>query len=269
MTSPTSPAAPSDTVRLRQKLAASLDEGVYVDVVESIPSTNTALKESADSSDQHVLLALEQTAGVGRRGGAWLSPPVGNLYLSYAFHSERPLSELTFLPMTIAVALADEFEALFGVDCKIKWPNDIYLGGKKCGGILIETVNVSADKLAVIIGLGLNVAQAPSSDVLQRPATSLNAELEHDVAFDEVAAVCAKTIIDICRLSHDSLKTLLRSSWPKRDLLFNKRISAPSLGAGSAIARGLSSDGGLQVEFAGAMTTLYAGEVSLGHVDTQ
>jgi BirA family biotin operon repressor/biotin-[acetyl-CoA-carboxylase] ligase len=76
MTSSTSPAAPSDTVRLRQKLAASLDEGVYVDVVESIPSTNTALKESADSSDQHVLLALEQTAGVGRRGGAWLSPRV-------------------------------------------------------------------------------------------------------------------------------------------------------------------------------------------------
>ena len=64
MTSPTSPAAPSDTVRLRQKLAASLDEGVYIDVVESIPSTNTALKESADSSDQDVLLALEQTAGV-------------------------------------------------------------------------------------------------------------------------------------------------------------------------------------------------------------
>ena len=76
-------------------------------------------------------------------------------------------------------------------------------------------------------------------------------------------------LVDMCRLSDAALRTRLISSWPSRDILLNQSVAVPALGEGLGIARGLSHDGGLQVEFAGKIRTVYAGEVSLGHVDTQ
>ena len=84
-----------------------------------------------------------------------------------------------------------------------------------------------------------------------------------------VAAVVSAALVDMCRLSHAALEAWLTSSWPSRDMLLNQPVVVPALGEGLGIARGLSHDGGLQVEFAGKIRTVHAGEVSLGHVDTQ
>ena len=254
---------------LRRRLSPVLDSGVQLTVVGTIESTNAQLKTEAVTSNQTLLLAHEQTAGVGRRGSPWQSPPAGNLYLSYCVHSDRPLNELSLWSLGVTVAVANALERELSLECKIKWPNDLYLQGMKVGGVLLETVNLPGDDVAVVIGVGINIASHPDPTLLQRPVTCISKHTDKSVDLSMAAAVVSVALVDMCRLSHASLQAWLTSSWPSRDLLLNQPVLVPTLGEGLVIARGLSHDGGLQVEFAGKIRTVYAGEVSLGHVDTQ
>jgi BirA family biotin operon repressor/biotin-[acetyl-CoA-carboxylase] ligase len=256
-------------LELRRRLSPVLDSGIQLAVVETIDSTNAQLKAEAVTTNQTLLLAREQTAGVGRRGSPWQSPPAGNLYLSYCVHSGRPLTELRLWSVGITIAIADALERELSLECKIKWPNDLYLQGMKVGGVLLETVNLPGNDVAVVIGVGLNVASHPDPTLLQRPVTCISKHTDKSVDLPMVAAVVSTALVDMCRLSHAALKAWLTSSWPSRDMLLNQPVVVPSLGEDLGIARGLSHDGGLQVEFAGKIRTVYAGEVSLGHVDTQ
>ena len=253
----------------RHRLSPVLNSGVQLALVDTIESTNAQLKAQAVTANQTLLLARAQTAGVGRRGSLWQSPPAGNLYLSYCVHSDRPLTELSLWSLGVTVAVADALERELSLECKIKWPNDLYLQGKKVGGVLLETVNLPSNDVAVVIGVGLNVASHPDPALLQRPVTCISKHTDTSVALSMVAALVSATLVDMCRLSHASLQGWLTSSWPSRDMLLNQPVAVPTLGEGLGIARGLSHDGGLQVEFAGKIRTVYAGEVSLGHVDTQ
>ena len=256
-------------VDLRRRLKPVLDWGVQLTVVETVDSTNAQLKAQAVTANQTLLLAREQTAGVGRRGSPWQSPPAGNLYLSYCVHSDRPLTELSLWSLGVTVAVADALELELSLECKIKWPNDLYLHGRKVGGVLLETVNLPGDDVAVVIGVGLNIASHPDPALLQRPVTCISKHTDRSVDLSMVATVVSAALVDMCRLSQAALQAWLISSWPSRDMLLNQPVVVPTLGEGSAIARGLSRDGGLKVEFAGKIRTVYAGEVSLGHVDTQ
>ena len=256
-------------VQLRRRLTPLLDSGIRLKVVETITSTNAALKSQALMSNQTLLLAREQTAGVGRRGSLWQSPPAGNLYLSYCVHSGRPLNELSLWSLGVTVAVADALERELSLDCKIKWPNDLYLQGMKVGGVLLETLSLTDDDVAVVIGIGLNVASHPDPELLLRPVTCLSKHTDRSIDLPMVAALVAAAVVEMCRLSHAALQTWLMSSWPSRDLLLNQPVAVPTLGEGLGIARGLSPDGGLEVEFAGKPRTVYAGEVTLGHVDTE
>lgn len=254
---------------LRRRLSPVLDSGVQLTVVETIESTNAQLKTQAVTSNQTLLLAREQTAGVGRRGSLWQSPPAGNLYLSYCVHSDRTLNELSLWSLGVTVAVADALERDLSLECKIKWPNDLYLQGMKVGGVLLETVNLPGDDVAVVIGVGLNVASHPDPALLQRPVTCICKHTETSVDLSMIAALVSAALVDMCRLSQTALQAWLISSWPSRDMILNQPVVVPTLGEGLGIARGLSRDGGLQVEFAGELRTVYAGEVSFGHVDTQ
>ena len=254
---------------LRRRLTPVLDSGVQLTVVETVDSTNAQSKAQAATANQTLLLAREQTAGVGRRGSPWQSPPAGNLYLSYCVHSDRPLTELSLWSLGVTVAVADALERELSLECRIKWPNDLYLQGKKIGGVLLETVNLPGDYVAVIIGVGLNIASHPDPALLQRPVTCISKHTDSSVDLSMVAAAVSAALVNMCRLSNTDLQAWLMSSWPSRDMLLNQPVAVPTLGEGLGVARGLSHDGGLQVEFAGKLRTVYAGEVSLGHVDTQ
>ena len=256
-------------LELRRRLSPVLDSGVQLTVVDTIDSTNAQLKAEAVTTNQTLLLARRQTAGVGRRGSPWQSPPAGNLYLSYCVHSDRPLTELSLWSLGVTVAVADALERELSLECKIKWPNDLYLNDMKFGGVLLETASLPSDDVAVVIGVGLNVASHPDPALLQRPVTCICKHTDTSVDLSMVAAVVSAALVDMCRLSHAALQAWLTSSWPSRDMLLNQPVAVPALGESLGIARGLSYDGGLQVEFAGKLRTVYAGEVSLGHVDTQ
>jgi len=254
---------------LREQLTRS-ESGSFaaVEVVETVDSTNAQLLSEAAGSNAHFLIALQQTAGVGRRGGTWQSPPSGNLYLSYCFHTSQPLSVVSLLPLTFGVEIARELESTLGICIQLKWPNDLYLDGKKCGGMLLETKTMQDGVTAVVVGVGVNVTSHPNEELLGRPVTALQSTRQESVVLEDVALAVMRAIIAVSDLSTADITNCLRHQWPERDFLLNKEVCV-SQSAGidvRGVAKGIAVDGGLQVDCGGRMEIFYAGEVSLGHV---
>src|SRR6478735_9756963 len=121
----------------------------------STDSTNTRARELAAAGAPHgtVVTATEQTAGRGRLGRSWTAPPGKALLYSAIV---RPLEDRhTMLPLAVPLAVCEAAEQLNpGLDCKVKWPNDIHAKGRKLAGVLIEAR--PQDSWAVI-GIGLNL----------------------------------------------------------------------------------------------------------------
>ena len=254
---------------LREQLTLSESDSLaVVEVVDTVDSTNAQLLSEAAGSDAHFLIALQQTAGVGRRGGTWQSPPSGNLYLSYCFHTSQPLSVVSLLPLTFGVEIARELESTLGICIQLKWPNDLYLDGKKCGGMLLETKTIQDGVTAVVVGVGVNVASHPNEELLGRPVTALQSTRQESVVLEDVAVAVMRAIIAVSDLSTADITNCLRRQWPERDFLLNKEVCV-SQSAGidvRGVAKGVAEDGGLKVDCGGRMEIFYAGEVSLGHV---
>ncbi|RSM42248.1 biotin--[acetyl-CoA-carboxylase] ligase [Amycolatopsis balhimycina DSM 5908] len=156
------------------RLAAALkDRYAKIDVVERTGSTNADLRKALEdgAADRTVLLAEEQTAGVGRRARSWSSPK-GGLYLSVAFRPGVPFAALGSLSLVAGLAVRAAAAGV-GVDAVLKWPNDVLADGAKCAGILAEAV--AGTEPSIVLGIGLNVL--PLGDVEPGPgglpATSL------------------------------------------------------------------------------------------------
>lgn len=133
-----------------------------------IDSTNDEAKRQARQGRGHgtVVWAREQTAGRGRRGRSWASPP-GNLHVSVLLDAGRPLARAAELGFVAAVALVEALEPLAPAAVfQCKWPNDVWCDGRKLAGMLLEP----ADDL-VVLGIGVDVVAAPSPALA--PAISL------------------------------------------------------------------------------------------------
>lgn len=130
--------------------------------LDTIDSTNSeALRRLPDLESGTVLAAREQTAGRGQRGNTWFTEPGKNLTFSIVqkFHpGELKATDAFWLNYVISVAVAD-FLRNYGVNCKVKWPNDVYVGKNKICGILTENVLSGGYVAASVIGVGLNINQ--------------------------------------------------------------------------------------------------------------
>ena len=140
-----------------------------IEQVAEIDSTNEAcrLRALAGEAAGLVIRADRQTAGRGRRGRTWSSPP-GNLYASVLLRPQRPASEAAALGFAAVMAIGDVAEALLppGTPVQHKWPNDLLIDGSKASGILLE-----AQPGFVVLGIGVNIASHPADTPY--PATAL------------------------------------------------------------------------------------------------
>ena len=209
-------------------------------------STNARARELAEAGAPHgaVVTAREQTAGRGRQGRSWAGPPGRALLLSVIVRRFDAL-----LPLRAGLAVAD----VAGPDARVKWPNDVWLDGRKLAGILVEG---RPDAWAVV-GIGLNVAvrleDLPEevraiAATLGRPPEALEATLRE--LLDALGA----------RLEQPAAGALddLRG----RDALRGRVVR---WSGGSGEAAGIDADGRLLVRGAdGAVTVVAAGEVHLG-----
>jgi BirA family biotin operon repressor/biotin-[acetyl-CoA-carboxylase] ligase len=130
-----------------------------VEVLASTGSTNADLlaRAAAGAPEGAVLAAEEQTAGRGRMGRSWVSPPRAALTFSLLVRPDTVSpARRGWLPLLTGVSVASAVRAAAGVDARLKWPNDVLAGPAKLGGILAE-----ANGDAVVIGIGLNVSTEP------------------------------------------------------------------------------------------------------------
>jgi len=132
-----------------------------VEVFSSLTSTNDYLaqKEFAGKNEIAICIAEEQTQGRGRFGHSWWSPSGVNLYMSILWPLKQWSKQYEILGLWLLIAIAELLEQLGFVGVRLKWPNDICIGNKKLGGILIER-KACQSKHNLIIGVGMNVAMS-------------------------------------------------------------------------------------------------------------
>lgn len=159
---------PLDVAGIRRDMAGPGRAVRSIDVVESTGSTNAdLLARHAAGNDINgaVLIAEHQSAGRGRQGRSWFTPPRSAIALSMGIDAggQAP-SAWGWLPLLTGVAVADAVAATTGIEPGLKWPNDIMVGAGKLGGILAEVASPAA---VIVVGLGLNVTltaeEAPDS----------------------------------------------------------------------------------------------------------
>ena len=158
------------------------------------------------------ITAAQQTAGRGRRGNAWASEP-GNLYASLLLTDPAPAAHLPELCFVVALAVRDAACAAapqLSAKLKLKWPNDLLLGGAKLAGILIEAESAGGNTIAAA-GIGVNCAHHP--DNLAYPATSLAA---HGIAVTPAALMTELSRTMMTRLAQwerGSAFAAIRAEW--------------------------------------------------------
>jgi BirA family transcriptional regulator, biotin operon repressor / biotin---[acetyl-CoA-carboxylase] ligase len=221
----------------------------------SVGSTNTVARELAAAGAPHgtVVTAGEQTAGRGRQGRSWTAPPGSALLYSAILRPLLPRHSV--LPLAVPLAVCEVAEQLRpGIDCKVKWPNDIHLDGRKLAGILIEAR--PQDGWAVI-GVGLNLTIPPEEfpTELRERATSLFAEPQD--ATREASALLSE---GLTRWVDADIDRVL-AEWRKRDALLGREVTWEN---GAGVADGIDERGYLLVRLAdGDRIALGAGDVHL------
>lgn len=130
-----------------------------VDVTETTGSTNADLVEAArhGAEEGRVLIAEQQTAGRGRLDRRWACPSGAGLMMSVLLRPRRPADQWGTLSLAAATSLEETLRATAGLSVRLKWPNDVLIGGRKVCGILATAAGGEAPS-AVVLGLGLNVS---------------------------------------------------------------------------------------------------------------
>ena len=142
---------------------------------ETVQSTNDTAKilGTQGAAEGTMVVAESQTAGRGRLGRTWLSPPGTGIYVSLLLRPPLPPHELPQITLATAVSVVRALSRAVGVTPGIKWPNDLILNGKKLGGILTEMETESDQIRYLVVGMGLNVNMAEFPPELAGRATSL------------------------------------------------------------------------------------------------
>jgi len=147
----------------------------------SLPSTMDAASALAHEGARHgvVIVADEQTAGRGRRGTIWQSPPGAGLYFSFVARPDNPA--LSLITLAAGVAVRDGVQSATGLAADLKWPNDLIVGPRKLAGILAEGISIGSPDQAVIVGVGVNVQPAAYPPEVAARAVSLEGELGRSI----------------------------------------------------------------------------------------
>jgi len=161
--------------------------GKKIRYLENTPSTIWVGKQicaEGDVGKMHgmVIIAEEQTGGIGRMGRAWVSPS-GGIWITVVLKPRVPIDHIFMITMAGSIAIARAIRKEFDLGALIKWPNDIFIGNKKVAGLLLE-LSADADSVhycLLSIGIDVNVPINQFSPALQKDITSISAEVGHEV----------------------------------------------------------------------------------------
>ncbi|HZY73122.1 MAG TPA: biotin--[acetyl-CoA-carboxylase] ligase [Edaphobacter sp.] len=243
--------------------------------VVSTGSTNALALEAAQSGARiGVWVAEEQTAGRGRGGHGWHSAAGEGLYVSALIAPSLPMTMALWLSLATGLAARSAIAEVTGLAADIRWPNDLLLHGRKCGGILVETAMAPArdEKEAMlryaVIGVGINVNHAVFPAELAALATSLRMESGSGVSREALLAALLRSldgeIVSLVReyRGEPGVAGLLeRFSWASSWVL-GRQVSVDEAGGYTGVTAGLDERGFLLVNGDdGVMHTVLSGGV--------
>ena len=215
-----------------------------------------------------VVIADTQTAGRGRRGREWFSPPGSGLYVSVVLRPGRSPRgggdrATRLLTLAAGVALVEAVRLATGLAVDLKWPNDLYIGRRKLGGILAEATG-SEPESAVVLGYGINVGAAAYPSDLRDRATSLESELgrhvDHVPLLVESLAGLARRYDDLLEGRFDAILDAWRASAPGSR---GARVRwETTVGIASGVTAGVDDEGALLVAVDDRIERIVAGEVT-------
>ena len=227
---------------------------------EETDSTNTRAREYAkEAGDKQnvIFIANSQSAGRGRRGRSFVSEKGAGIYMSILTYPSESGADATQTTARAAVNLARAIESVCPCEIKIKWVNDLFLGGKKLAGILTEGEMDSNGKIAYqVVGMGINVYKNAVSGEISTIATSIEEQTGHGIDRSKLSAAIIKEFLD----SDDNPIEEYRT----RSCITGENVTVVKL-TESYVAKviGIDDDYALLIERDGKVERLFTGEVSL------
>lgn len=232
---------------------------------DTIDSTNSeALKEARHGADEGLcVVAGQQTAGRGRMGRVWVSPPDSGLYFSIVL---RPGIAAKYLPLVTLMSGVAVYDTLaeFGIKPDIKWVNDVLVGDKKVCDILAETADTD-EGLAVIVGIGVNLKSSNFPPEIADTATSLESELGRNVTPFDLEDSLVKFLnywYEMLNLQNGPAEIL--RAWQRRSSYYSGKNVRVSLEKETftGTTDGLETNGALRLRRAdGTIAVIQAGDV--------
>jgi BirA family biotin operon repressor/biotin-[acetyl-CoA-carboxylase] ligase len=242
---------------------------------EAVPTTMDVATEAARSAEATGLLVVadEQSAGRGRRGHSWASP-AGGLYFSILLGLPQEIGSQSpgepsvagLLTLAAGVAVGEGITTATGLAVTLKWPNDVCIARRKVAGILAEAIASEMPGCAVVLGVGINVADAGFSPDLAQVATSLEVELRRSV---DRGALLAAVLTSLAT----RYRQLLEARYD--DVLTAWRLHAPAAtgaavewdtprGVRRGVTAGVDRAGALLVHTGSSVERFFSGELRWG-----
>ena len=238
-----------------QAVAPSLP-GFSVEILPSIDSTNSELMRRAHNGqvDPVLLVALQQTAGRGRLGRQWQSAADPRLALTFSLGLPLRMSDWSGLSLAVGLSLVDSLHPRLS----LKWPNDLYLDGRKLGGILIETLRVAEQRYAVI-GVGINIGPLEPSGLSTPPAWLRELDPTADPG-QTLLRVIPALVQAVLAFTEQGFAPL-RNAFLQRDALANAQVQLSDGSCGRAA--GIDPSGALLVQAREGLRRIDSAEVSV------
>lgn len=211
------------------------------------------------------VVADSQTGGKGRSGRTFCSPAGNGVYLSVVYDVSGAETNFDLLSSLAGLAVRDTLYNFFNLDCKIKWPNDILLDGKKLCGILCEIVNQNDKPKYAVVGIGVNLEKYDFPDELAYTATSVAEHYDGEIDHNEIAVdimnnldryVIRQNVLN-AEQTHSYIEKLKEYSASLGEMV---RVITPD-SEYEAKVLDIASNGGLVIRTATETKTITSGEV--------
>lgn len=256
-----------DATLLAEKVKKECPD-LRLEVLDECLSTNETLAERARAGAAHgtVLLCEQQGAGRGRRGNTWVSTVGGSVTFSVLWRFSRRTEELAGLSLAVAVGAAKALEGLGVRDVAVKWPNDLFRGEGKLGGILIEATGGTEGQIAAVIGIGINMRLSSAArERIGRPAADIAASIPVMPSRTVVLAGVLSSVASSLELFSREGFAPFRQAWLERHAWQGRRVVL--LRADHPVAEGevvgIAEDGALELASDRGIQRFYNGELSL------
>ena len=232
-------------------------------------STNIDALEAARSGAPHgsVYFADEQLAGRGRGDHAWRSAAGEGLYVSVLLRPRIPALRLPLTPLAAGLAAADAIRAVSGLTVDLRWPNDLLIGPRKAGGILVESKIESRPKGSTVsfavVGIGINVHQRAFAPDLATPATSLDREAARRIRRQSLLVSLLKSLQQETDGLLDPIaeKTIPRRVEQASTWVSGRQVEVHGPQACAGVTAGLNEHGFLLVRTANGLVTVQTGGI--------